>query len=164
SLSKHEGGLLQQPASQISVLLFLSLTCSLSPVTCHLSPALAQPHAYVTNEKSDDLSVIDTATDHVIATVKVGQRPRGVTVAPDGKLAYVSNERSSTVLVVDTAANAVLATIQMGERPVGIAVLPDGKKIYVAHGRSHDVRVIDTATNAVLATIPLEGERAWWVA
>ena len=37
--------------------------------------SLAAPHVYVTNEKSDDVTVIDAATDQVIATVKVGKRP-----------------------------------------------------------------------------------------
>ena len=46
------------------------------------SPVLAQPRAYVTNEKSDEVTVIDTATDKVISTIKVGQRPRGVLVSP----------------------------------------------------------------------------------
>src|SRR5215831_2094866 len=70
--------------------------------------AFAQPRAYVTNEKSDELSVIDTATDKVIATVKVGQRPRGVTVSPDGKRVYTANGNSNDLSVVDTATNAVV--------------------------------------------------------
>ena len=41
--------------------------------------------AYVTNEDSQNLSVIDTRTDSVVATIPVGTRPRGVKVSPDGK-------------------------------------------------------------------------------
>src|SRR4051794_23270109 len=36
--------------------------------------------AYVTNEDSQDLSVIDTRTDSLVASIQVGTRPRGVKV------------------------------------------------------------------------------------
>src|SRR5690242_2448045 len=45
---------------------------------------------YVTNEASGDISVIDPATQSVIATVKVGKRPRGLKVSPDGTMLYVA--------------------------------------------------------------------------
>jgi YVTN family beta-propeller protein len=52
--------------------------------------AASQPKAYVTNEKSNDISVIDTGTDKVLATVPVGERPRGIRPSPDGKHVYVA--------------------------------------------------------------------------
>ena len=39
--------------------------------------AAAAPFAYVPNEGSGTLSVIDTATDQVVAEIAVGQKPRG---------------------------------------------------------------------------------------
>ena len=36
------------------------------------------------NEGSDNVSVIATATNAVIATIPVGHRPRGMAVNPDG--------------------------------------------------------------------------------
>src|SRR5262245_41497095 len=45
---------------------------------------------YVTNEVSGDLSVIDTATRQVIATVPLGKRPRGIQFSRDGMTAYVA--------------------------------------------------------------------------
>jgi YVTN family beta-propeller protein len=49
---------------------------------------LAAPFAYVPNEKSATVSVIDTATDTVVRTLPGGQRPRGI--ATDGKHLYIS--------------------------------------------------------------------------
>ena len=46
--------------------------------------------AYVTNEDSQELTVIDTRSDSVVATIPVGTRPRGVRVAPDGKTVFVA--------------------------------------------------------------------------
>jgi YVTN family beta-propeller protein len=58
--------------------------------------------AYVTNRGSGTVSVIDTATDTVTATIRVHYGPNRVAVAPDGRYAYVTNGGSGTVSVIDT--------------------------------------------------------------
>jgi YVTN family beta-propeller protein len=45
---------------------------------------------WVSNERSDDITVIDGATDRAIATIPVGKRPRGIHASPDGKKIYVA--------------------------------------------------------------------------
>jgi YVTN family beta-propeller protein len=64
------------------------------------------------------MSVIDTATNTVTATVTVGSIPQGVAVNPAGTLAYVANFLSNTVSVIDTATNAVTATVTVGTNPL----------------------------------------------
>jgi YVTN family beta-propeller protein len=68
-------------------------------------PAAAAPFAYVTGDNS--VSVIDTATNTVVATIPVGNDPFAVAVTPDGKHAYVTNSDPNTVTVIDTATNKV---------------------------------------------------------
>src|SRR5436309_688383 len=46
--------------------------------------APAQTRAYVTDEGSHTVSVIDTATNTVVATIPVGVGPVGVAITPDG--------------------------------------------------------------------------------
>ena len=56
------------------------------------TPVPAAPPAvgvYVTNETSGDLTVIDAATNAVIATIPLGKRPRGI-------MSPARIERSST--------------------------------------------------------------------
>ena len=48
---------------------------------------------YVSNEKDNTVSVIDSATMEVVKTINVGQRPRGITMSPDGKLIYRLRQR-----------------------------------------------------------------------
>ena len=66
---------------------------------------LAQ-NAYITNNQSNNVSVIDTRTNEVTATVPVGAGPWGVAVSPDGRKVYTANWYY-TVSVIDTATNAV---------------------------------------------------------
>ena len=122
-----------------------------NPIAVAVSPDGTK--VYVTNYESNNVSVIDTATNTVISTVDVGARPGGIAVSPDGTKVYVTNEFSSNVSVIDTATNAVIATVDVGNSLWGVAVSPDGSKVYVANENSNTVSVIDTATNTITATV-----------
>jgi YVTN family beta-propeller protein len=122
------------------------------------SPAEAAPFAYVANSGSNNVSVIDTATNKAVATVvPVGHNPQGIAVTPDGTHAYVTNISDNTVSVIDTASNTVVATVLVGYVPQLVAVTPDGKHVYVPNVGSNNVSVIDTAGNTVVATVPVGG-------
>ena len=113
----------------------------------------AAPNAYVANSGSGTVSVIDTATDAVVATVTVGTSPDGVAVSPDGSRVYVASSGRGTVSVIDTATDTVAGTVNVGTFPVGVAVSPDGSRVYVANLGSGTVSVIDTATDTVAGTV-----------
>ena len=114
-------------------------------------------YAYVTNSGGTTVSVIDTSTNAVTATVTVGSEPVGVAVTPNGAYAYVTNYGSKSVSVISTATNAVTATVTVEDEPGGVAVTPNGAYVYVANLGSNSVSVISTATNAVTATVPVGG-------
>jgi YVTN family beta-propeller protein len=120
--------------------------------------ARAAPFAYIPNTNSNTLSVIDTATNTVTATVVVNEQPYDVAVNPQGTRVYVSHTLSTLVSVVDTASNSLIATVDVGPDPGGIAVTPDGSRVYVA-GRSL-VSEIDAATNKVISTFGAGGAGA----
>src|SRR5688572_6275626 len=67
--------------------------------------ALAQNRGYVTNFNGNSVSVIDTATHTVIATVTVGLSPVGVAVTPNGAFVYVTNGGDNNVSVINAATN-----------------------------------------------------------
>ena len=109
--------------------------------------------AYIPNFNSNNVSVINTATNTLVTTVTVGSNPYGVSVSPDGGRVYITNNFSNDVSVINTVTNAVVATVAVGSRPYGISVSPDGSKVYVANFQSNNVSVINTATNTVAATV-----------
>src|SRR5438128_7697869 len=65
----------------LSIVLFLLLSMGVGLGT---ATAQAQTRAYVTNAADSTVSVIDTATNTVVATIPVGQTPFGVAITPDG--------------------------------------------------------------------------------
>jgi YVTN family beta-propeller protein len=119
--------------------------------------------AYVTNSESNNVSVIQTSDNTVVATVAVGDNPQGVAVTPDGAFVYVTNYFSSNVSVIRTSDNTVVATVAVGDSPVRVAVTPDGAFVYVTNLGSNNVSVIRTSDNTVVATVAV-GDRPWGVA
>src|SRR5438128_5291975 len=77
----------------LSIVLFLLLSMGVGFGT---ATAQAQTRAYVTNESSNTVSVIDTATNTVVATIPVGPVPVGVAITPDGTRAYVDDFLDNT--------------------------------------------------------------------
>src|SRR2546430_5981795 len=76
----------------------------------------AEVRVFVTNEKSDNVTVIDAATRKVIQTIPVGKRPRGVAVSPDRRGVYVPNSNSDTPNVIAARSLAVSRTGAAGGR------------------------------------------------
>ena len=74
------------------------------------------------NEFSNNVSVIATASNTVVATVPVGSGPLDVAVTPDGKHAYVTNAGSTNVSVIATATNTVGTPIPVGSGPHNVAI------------------------------------------
>ncbi len=117
---------------------------------------------YVANVGSATVSVIDTASNIVIATVGVGSEPFALAITPDGARVYVANDGMATVSVIDAASNKVIATVEVGSNPSmvitpqALAITPDGASVYVANYTENAVFVIDTANNTVIATVGVE--------
>jgi YVTN family beta-propeller protein len=118
------------------------------------------------------VSIIDAASNLVARTVRVGYRPWGIRISPDGMFAYVANqcgedpscESEGTVSVISTITQTVVGRIHIGRRADHsaqftaqfVAVTPDSRFAYVANTcgsdpcRNGSVSVIDLLTQAVV--------------
>ena len=108
---------------------------------------------YVANSGGNSVSVINPATNMVVATIPVGAAPLGVAVSPAGDRVYVANSQGGTVSVIDAATNTVMTTIPVGAGPSGVTVA--ATRVLVANSGAGTVSIIDAATNAVVATVPV---------
>jgi YVTN family beta-propeller protein len=117
------------------------------------STAWAEPFAYIANRIGNTVSVVDTASNTVTATVPVGANPWGIAVNQAGTRVYTANQTANTVSVINTGTNTVTATVPMGNQPLGIAVNPAGTRVYVGNFSDDTVKVIDTSSNTVVATV-----------
>lgn len=117
-------------------------------------PAAVQAEtAYVSNEKSDTLTIIDTDSMEVTNTVDVGMRPRGIIFSQDYKYLYICASESDAVQVMDVATNRILHNLPSGEDPEQFALHPNNRHLYIANEDSAVVTVVDTESRTVIAQI-----------
>src|ERR1700750_229040 len=86
--------------------------------------------AYVSNEKGNSISVIDTDKMETVATIKTGQRPRGIEVTPDGKFVIVALGDDDTIQMYDAKTFADAGNLPSGPDPEQFALDPAGKFLY----------------------------------
>jgi YVTN family beta-propeller protein len=113
-------------------------------------------YLYITdNNGPDNVSVISTSSNSVIATIIVGKSPFGIAITPNGQFAYVTDDSASSnsVSVISTASNKVVATIPVGTSPNGITVTPNDEYLYVTNEGSDSISVISTSSDSVITTI-----------
>lgn len=107
---------------------------------------------FVTNEKDDTVSVIDGATNTVVATIPIGARPRGIGVAPDGSEVYVAISEANAIAVFDPETFKVLRQFDSGDDPETFAVHPNGN-IYISNEDDAKASVFNPRTGELVAEI-----------
>jgi YVTN family beta-propeller protein/autotransporter-associated beta strand protein len=123
-----------------------------------------QAFAYVTDSSSNQLSVINTATQGVVQTIATGPNPFGIAINPTGTTVYVANNvggdsvsvysaNASTGQLTQTTTIALAAFAG----PRGIAFSPDGSRAYITEQNANTVVVVNTATNAVVGAVTVGG-------
>jgi YVTN family beta-propeller protein len=107
-----------------------------------------------TNDQS--VSVIDTASNVVLATIAVGFVPLGMDTSPDGTRLYVVDGdpalNNGSVAVIDVTTNTLFTRVSLPafHSSRRVAITPDGARGYVTINTPQRVLVFDTATNTVV--------------
>ena len=127
---------------------------------------------WVTNRDADTLSLVDTGTLEITATIACPEFPIRVAITPDGARALVSTARSGEVVAFDTQTHEELARRKLdltnapdasrrlfGDRfgdspvPVGLQMSRDGSRAWVAATQADAVVEIDTRTLEVVGLL-----------
>ena len=104
--------------------------------------------AYVANTDDATLSIIDLASQAVVATTSTGDgtAPMGVALAANEHAVFVTDTLGAAVLLVDPDTYALLGlSIQVGAQPRSVAVGPDAKTAYVANFGANSLTTITWA-------------------
>jgi DNA-binding beta-propeller fold protein YncE len=108
-----------------------SIPVGLDPVSVR---ARTNTEAWVVNNVSDSVSVVDLALGQVVRTLDTDDEPCDVVFAGTPARAFVSCSQANTVLVFDLA-DLTAAPVRLaikGEDPRAMAVSPGGNEVYVA--------------------------------
>jgi YVTN family beta-propeller protein len=119
---------------------------------------------YVSNLASKSVSVIDTASMKVTASIPVDSNPNQMVLSADGLL-YVACSNDNTVVVVDTKTRAAIEKISTtlqphapeGSTPNALALDRANGLLYIANADNNNVAVVHTAgrgKNEVVGFMP----------
>jgi len=167
------------PIRGLAALALLAVACGKSEKHEDAAAGAAPPVpgylAYVTNEDSNELTIIDTGADSVVATIAVGTRPRGVKVTPDGKTVFVAlsgspkcppsmpdeeceklkvDKSKDGIAVIDAATREVTKVIPGGSDPEAFDISADGKLLYVSNEDAGTASIVEIGPGTVRATVP----------
>lgn len=131
----------------------LTLPVGASPLGLAVSPVGL--NAYVANNGSGSVSVVDGGTLTVATALAPLPGPAEVAVAPDNAHLYVADIATNTVTIVQRDLYRVVGTVPVGNTPSGLKVDPSGLRLYVANQGSDTVSVVNTLSDSVMATIPV---------
>ena len=109
--------------------------------------------AFVSNEKGNSISVVDTDKMETVATIPTGQRPRGIAVSKDGKSVFVALGDDDTIQIFDTKTYQNIGELPSGPDPEQFALDPAGKRLYVANENDAMVTIIDVDKRLALGQI-----------
>ena len=116
------------------------------------SGSLNGANLYVANAHSDTISVVNTGTNTVSATIDlrpagaksiVGVTPNQMTVSVNGKTLYAALSDFDAVAAIDVATDKIKGEIPVGWYPTAVVVSPDGKRSW---SPTHAVRRRATRT------------------
>src|SRR5260221_5236799 len=122
---------------------FMAINTGASPITATITATpVSAGFAYIANTGSNTVSVINTVTNTVVATIPVGLVPQAVAVSPNGHTVYVTNNSPNnlfvipgSVSVINTQTNTVIDSL-IAPAASGVAVGPDGT-VYVTTEHSN---------------------------
>ena len=108
---------------------------------------------YVSNEKGNSITVLDSATLEVTQTIPVGQRPRGIKLTPDDKYLLICASDDDTVQMLDVASREIVGDLPSGPDPELLNIHPSGSTVYVANEDDNLLTAIDIADKKVVAEV-----------
>lgn len=101
---------------------------------------------YAADGDAGEVGVIDTRTDRVVSTVKVGEAPWRAYASPDGLFMLALNNGDETISVISTKTQKVVTTLNGGPEMTGVNFTHGGAKAYVISRGESAVYVFDMKT------------------
>lgn len=126
-------------------------------VATGIGMASAAPLAYVPNEGSASISVIDTATDKVASTLKVGRKPRGLAISTDGSRLFASDQTANALVVGDLRSGTQIAKVDLGDSPEAVYLSPAGRWLAGAIEENDAATIVDVSALTVARKLKTNG-------
>ncbi len=119
---------------------------------------------YVTNQGSGNVSVIDGATEKVVATVPVGPSPYGIAFDAKDDLVWVAVAGAGMVSAISALTNKVVENVTIWETPMALLYDPVDDSVDVTAPLSDNVLALRGVGHTSVSTYPVYGNAPYAIA
>lgn len=127
-----------------------------APEVARIAPG--DRYAYVNDNTTGDLTVIDLAREKIVDRLYVGAGAHHMAFSPDGKRLWIAlSEVATTVVRLDTSDIArprVVGRVHPRFPAHSVGWAPDGRTVWLSSARGRDVMVYSAATAKLVELIP----------
>jgi|TARA_Y100000310_G_scaffold270358_2_gene284137 YVTN family beta-propeller protein len=135
---------------------FIALILLLAPLTG--AAGETRQKLYVLSSAGNDVTVIDVATNAIIGSIEVGDRPHGIAAPRSQDVLYIATEFDNGLTVIDPVKDEVIKKYKIfGNRPNEIDVTSDGRFVYLPILGHGVYEVFDTLEEKIVARIATNG-------
>jgi len=113
---------------------------------------------FVSNERTNNLIVIDPKTYAVVKDIRTSRRPRDMHFNADHSKLYVACGDDDVIDILDVASLEVVGKLATGASPETFALDEARRRIYVANEEGSSLSIIDVDRNIIVKEVPTGGE------
>ena len=139
-------------------LLALGLVAAFLAGPCSGAGAKDTGLIFVSNEKTNNLIIIDPKTNKIVKDLKVSRRPRDMHFSADHTKLYVACGDDDVIDIVDVAKLEVIGKLRTGSSPETFGIDEERHRIYVSNEEGSSLSVIDIDQNIIIHEIPTGAE------
>src|SRR3979411_2538440 len=113
---------------------------------------------FVSNEKTNNLIVIDPKTYQVVKDIKVSRRPRDMHFNADHTKLYVACGDDDVIDIIDVAKLEVVGKLTTGSSRDSVVIDEKPRRMYVSNEEGSSLLVIDMDQNIIIHEVPTGAE------
>jgi YVTN family beta-propeller protein len=114
--------------------------------------------AYVTNKKSNSVSVIALNKNKVIKVIPCGLGTESLDITPDGSEVWVTNTKDNSITIINTSNYEVTNTLMTGGEPLKLKFSIDGKYCLVCNTNDGTISIYSQKSKKKIKTIHIHGK------
>lgn len=107
---------------------------------------------YLTNLEGNSISIVDTAKNERVGTIRTGKGPARIAITPDQKTLVYNLQTGEAVGFADVATRRQTGETALGGSPLSLSLSADGKLAYAGIQDQDRVAVISTAQRKIVRT------------
>jgi len=113
---------------------------------------------FVSNEKSNNIIVLEPKTYKLVKDIKVSRRPRDMHFNADHTKLYIACGDDDVIDIMDVAKLQVVGRLNTGPSPETFAMDERRRRIYVSNEEGSSLSIIDMEENIVVHEVPTGAE------